>query len=85
MNEFASENVVVVAECLASSLSTFILFRSTLNANVDALDDAVLNMKKLHGKVMWEKKKKMDAYDKLEKQYNNMKTVEERTQKEMEK
>ena len=56
-----------------------------MNANVDALDNAVLNMKKLHGKVMWEKKKKMEAYDKLEKQYNNMKTVEERTQREMEK
>lgn len=65
--------------------SSYAYRRSTLNANVGALDDAVLNMKKLHGKVMWEKKKKMDAYDKLEKQYNNMKTVEERTQKEMEK
>ena len=33
---------------------------------------------------MWEKKKKMEAYDKLEKELNEMKTVEERTQKEME-
>jgi len=64
--------------------SSYAYRRSSLNRNVDALDDAVLNMKKLHGKVMWEKKKKMEAYDKLEKELNEMKTVEERTQKEME-
>ena len=56
-----------------------------MDNNLGALDNAVLNMKKLHGKVMWEKKKKMEAYDKLEKDYNNMRTLEERTQKEMEK
>jgi len=65
--------------------SSYAYRRSSLNNNVDALDNAVLNMKKLHGKVMWEKKKKTEAYDKLEKEYNDMKTVEERTQREMEK
>jgi len=65
--------------------SSYAYRRSSLTRNVDALDDAVLNMKKLHGKVMWEKRKKMEAYDKLEAEFANMKTVEERFQKEMEK
>jgi len=65
--------------------SSYAYRRSSLNRNVDALDDAVLNMKKLHGKVMWEKKKKMEKLEKSEKEFANMKALEERTQKEMEK
>jgi len=65
--------------------SSYAYRRSSLDHNVDALDDAVLNMKKLHGKVMWEKKKKMEQLDKMEKDLDNMKAVEERTNKEFEK
>jgi len=59
--------------------------RSSLGNNVEALDNAVLNMKKLHGKVIHEKNKKSEMVEKMEKEYNEMKSLEERTQKEMEK